>query len=113
MTAIDNRLGKTLRYYRQQRGWTVAEAARRVGIGRQYLSAIELGRKTPELLTAAQICAALGLSTTQTRKLLMTLRQSHIDRHALHSYRDFRYAQCCFETHRDTKLEIPKSYVEN
>ena len=112
-TMTDNRLGETLRFYRQQRGWTTTDLASWVGICRQYLSAIELGKSIPESQTAAGICATLGLSSSQTTDVLRDVQAAR--------HRDFMsrlakeriWAQRHFDLNRDTKLGIPKSYVED
>ncbi len=55
------RVTNSLRAIREQAGLTQAEAARRVGVTRQTLIAIELGKYSPTLELAFQLCRLYGV----------------------------------------------------
>lgn len=55
------RVTNALRAIREQAGLTQAEAARRVGVTRQTLIAIELGKYSPTLELAFQLCRLYGV----------------------------------------------------
>lgn len=59
--AKPTRVTNTLRALREQRGLTQAELARRVGVSRQTLIAIEQGKYSPTLELAFQLCRELGV----------------------------------------------------
>ncbi|WP_380163508.1 helix-turn-helix transcriptional regulator [Jannaschia sp. R86511] len=52
-----NRIGEL----RGERGWTQAELARRAGVSRQTVNAIETGRFDPSLPVAFRLSRLLGL----------------------------------------------------
>lgn len=55
------RVTNSLRTLREQAGLTQAELARRVGVTRQTLIAIEQGRYSPTLELAFQLCRVFGV----------------------------------------------------
>jgi len=55
-------LGQRVRAARVAQGWTVDELARRSGLNRCTVMALEAGRNEPEWLTVRTILQALGLS---------------------------------------------------
>ncbi len=59
-------LGEAIRYLRLQRGLSLRELARRVGISAPFLSDIERGRRTTEKLDA--ISKELGVDAEKLRK---------------------------------------------
>lgn len=62
MTTTLAHLGDRLRSLRQERGWTQADLAQRVGIGQQVLSGYETGRRTPSLETTLALARTLDVS---------------------------------------------------
>ncbi|MEJ1090595.1 helix-turn-helix transcriptional regulator [Microbacterium istanbulense] len=55
------RVTNSLRAIREQAGLTQAEVARRVGVTRQTLIAIEQGKYSPTLELAFQLCRVYGV----------------------------------------------------
>lgn len=55
------RVTNNIRSHREEEGFTQAELARRIGVTRQTLIAIEQGRYSPTLELAFQIARELGL----------------------------------------------------
>lgn len=55
-------LGDRLKTYRNQLGLTIEQAAARTCVSSRYLTSLEHGRANITLITAAQICAALGIN---------------------------------------------------
>lgn len=53
-------LGRRVRELRQDRGWTVEEAAERFGIEPAHVRRIEAGRTNPSLATLVSIARALS-----------------------------------------------------
>src|SRR5262249_6413045 len=49
-----------VRQYREARGWSQAELARRAGISRAAVSAVEIGRVDPSVGAALALGSALG-----------------------------------------------------
>jgi DNA-binding XRE family transcriptional regulator len=60
-------LGRQVRQLRQERGWTVEEAAERFGIEPAHVRRVEAGRTNPSLATLVSI--AHGLSTDVAKLL--------------------------------------------
>ncbi|MGB9662081.1 MAG: helix-turn-helix domain-containing protein [Moorellaceae bacterium] len=54
-------LGSTIRNFREEKGYSLEELARKSQISPSYLSEIERGRKRPSLKTLDKICSALNL----------------------------------------------------
>lgn len=59
-------VGLLIRRARSDRGWTQAELAERAGVGRQWLSELEGGKRTAELGRVLSVVDALGLAVTVT-----------------------------------------------
>jgi transcriptional regulator with XRE-family HTH domain len=57
--------GAVLRSLRQERGYTIEEAARRAKISANYLGDVEHGRRNPTLKVVARILAGLHVSWTE------------------------------------------------
>lgn len=55
-------IGKMVKHYRSERGYTQQQFAERAGISTNYLSAIERGTQTPKLETFLAITNALGVT---------------------------------------------------
>lgn len=55
-------IGRKLRAYRVDRGWTSNECAERIGISQRYLQDIENGRRIPKLETFITILNTLSAS---------------------------------------------------
>lgn len=62
---IDQRLARTLRNLREQRGETQEALAQRAGVTTPGLSRIERGKANPTWTTLARILAALEVSLTE------------------------------------------------
>ena len=58
---VDQALGQALRKLRTERGWSQSDLALRVGMNRNYLSLIELGRSSPSVRMLMRLCAALDV----------------------------------------------------
>ena len=52
---------------RRKKGWTQAKLARKTGLSRGHIAAIEQGKKRPTLRTLAIIAAALGVEIENLR----------------------------------------------
>jgi transcriptional regulator with XRE-family HTH domain len=59
--AGDQALGLAVRKLRSERGWSQADLALRVGMDRNYLSLIELGRNSPSVRMLMRLCLALDV----------------------------------------------------
>ncbi len=59
--AGDQALGQAVRKLRTERGWSQADLALRVGMDRNYLSLIELGRNSPSVRMLMRLCLALDV----------------------------------------------------
>ena len=59
--AGDQALGLAARKLRSERGWSQADLALRVGMDRNYLSLIELGRNSPSVRMLMRLCLALDV----------------------------------------------------
>jgi putative transcriptional regulator len=62
---LTERLANSVRAERDERGWTQAELAARVGVSRKTINTIENGVFMPSALTALKIAAALGRSVEE------------------------------------------------
>ncbi|MGF7004205.1 transcriptional regulator with XRE-family HTH domain [Lachnospiraceae bacterium PF1-21] len=58
---MDNRIGKTIRKYRIQKGMTQEEAGELLAITANYISQIETGKKRPGLSTITKISEVLDI----------------------------------------------------
>lgn len=61
-TAILQRLGAKIRYYREVKKLSQEEVSFGAGIHRTYLSQIELGERNPSFLVLVRICQTLGVA---------------------------------------------------
>jgi transcriptional regulator with XRE-family HTH domain len=57
-------LGDALRHYRHQAGLSQADLARRAGLNRTYLSALEQGKETEQLRRLLRVLKQLGVRMT-------------------------------------------------
>lgn len=57
----DNIIGKKIKFYRKQRGYTQAELAEKIGISEKHISKIELGAYIPTLINFIKIMEVLNL----------------------------------------------------
>ena len=55
-------IGKKLRSYRRNRGWSLKDCSERIGISTSYLADIERGDKVPKLEAFLQILNTLSVS---------------------------------------------------
>lgn len=55
-------LGEQLRAARLEAGWSQEKLAEEAGISRNYVSLLELNRKSPTLDVLLAVCGALGVS---------------------------------------------------
>jgi len=58
---IKKNIGKSLRYYRKQKGFSQYELAERTNVSQSYISEIERGMKVPSLETIEEIAEVLGI----------------------------------------------------
>lgn len=59
-TALNNRL----RTFREERGWSQSELARRVGVSRQTINAVETDKYDPSLPLALRLAQLFGVDVT-------------------------------------------------
>lgn len=59
MSALNKRLGSTVRQIRIARGWTQMETAERAGISTSYLALIEQGKRSPNFTMVTAVASAL------------------------------------------------------
>ena len=59
--AVDQALGQAVRKLRTERGWSQADLALRVGMDRNDLSLVELGRNSPSVRMLMRLCMALDV----------------------------------------------------
>jgi transcriptional regulator with XRE-family HTH domain len=64
VTAQVNQLGQRIRIARIRRGWSVADLASKVGINRNTLSALELGKPGTAVGVCLTVLWAMGLERT-------------------------------------------------
>lgn len=60
-----SQIGADVRRRRQQRGWTLDEAAARLGVSRRLLAQLEAGQANPSLSTLLSIAAGFDTSLTE------------------------------------------------
>lgn len=65
MSEIAEILGKNIRTFRQEAGWTQERLAEKSGISVPFMTQIELARKTPSLDVIESIAKALNVSYSQ------------------------------------------------
>ena len=51
-----------IKYFREQKGYTVNKLANLAGISQSYLRSVELGQKNPTIETLSELCWALNIS---------------------------------------------------
>jgi transcriptional regulator with XRE-family HTH domain len=73
-------LGKRIRELRAERGMSLRQLARRLGVSAAYVSDVELGRRLPSDKLLAAICGELGVGLGELRQhdirlLFRSLRQ--------------------------------------
>ena len=59
--AVDQALGRAVRKLRTERGWSQADLVLRVGMDRNDISLIELGRNSPRVRMLMRLCLALDV----------------------------------------------------
>ena len=59
------RVGKRIRKFRENKGWTQEQFAEKIGLSVTYTGMIERGEKTPKLETFIQIANVLEVSADQ------------------------------------------------
>jgi transcriptional regulator with XRE-family HTH domain len=50
-----------LKAQREERGWSQAKLAEKVGVSREYIARLEIGRHDPPLSTIEKLAKALGV----------------------------------------------------
>ena len=58
-------MARRLREYRDKRGLTQHELARKAGLSRGYLARLEIGRQDPTLSTLEKLARALGVKISR------------------------------------------------
>jgi transcriptional regulator with XRE-family HTH domain len=72
-------LGEALKDIRMKRALTLEQAARKIGITRQYLSMIEKGeRKSPSFENVVSISIAYGISLDELKQYVISPQQEAI-----------------------------------
>ena len=51
-----------IKFFREQKGYTVNKLANLAGISQSYLRSVELGQKNPTIETLSELCGALDIS---------------------------------------------------
>lgn len=51
-----------IKFFREQKGYTVNKLANLAGISQSYLRSVELGQKSPTIETLSELCWALDIS---------------------------------------------------
>ena len=59
--AVDQALGRAVHKLRTERGWSQADLVLRVGMDRNDISLIELGRNSPSVRMLMRLCLALDV----------------------------------------------------
>ena len=59
--AVDQALGRAVRKLHTERGWSQADLVLRVGMDRNDISLIELGRNSPSVRMLMRLCLALDV----------------------------------------------------
>lgn len=71
----DPPFGAVLRLLRQERGYTIEEAARRSGVTTNYLGDVERGQRNPTMRVVARILGGLRVSWVEFAHRLEHQRQ--------------------------------------
>lgn len=66
----DPPFGASLRRLRQERGYTIEEAAKRGGVTANYLGDVERGQRNPTMKVVARLLAGLRVSWSEFAQLL-------------------------------------------
>jgi len=66
----DPPFGSVLRQFRQERGFTIEEAAKRAQVTANYLGDVERGQRNPTMKVVARILAGLRVSWAEFARLL-------------------------------------------
>lgn len=66
----DPPFGSVLRRLRQERGYTIEEAAKRAQVTTNYLGDVERGQRNPTMKVVARILAGLRMSWVEFAQLL-------------------------------------------
>lgn len=66
----DPPFGAVLRRLRQERGYTIEEAAKRGGVTANYLGDVERGQRNPTMKVVARLLAGLRVSWVEFAQLL-------------------------------------------
>jgi transcriptional regulator with XRE-family HTH domain len=61
MTDINKKVGKKIRYFRKQRGWSQERLALETGLHRAYIGQIERGEKNLGIVNLEKISLSLGV----------------------------------------------------
>ena len=64
-TVLAGRLGRSVRSFRTERGWTLDEASERLGVSRRLLVQIEQAEANPSLSTLLRIAAGFGIGLSE------------------------------------------------
>ncbi len=62
MKSLNKKLGEHLKKFRQEKGMSQGDIARKLGIHRSYISGIERGVRNPTIKNVERIAVALGVS---------------------------------------------------
>jgi transcriptional regulator with XRE-family HTH domain len=66
---LNDAFGETLAMLRKERGWTQEFLSFESGLTRNYISLLELGKRSPTLHTISRIADALGIDEVQLLQL--------------------------------------------
>ncbi len=72
-------LGKQIKLFRKQRGWSEQNLAERAGISRATLQKIESGEMTPSIGLAFEVAALAGLNLFEQDGVALPIRLKHMD----------------------------------
>lgn len=61
MTELIHDFGRSVRHFRDERGWSQELLAEKADLNRSYLGEVERGRVIPSLATAGKLATALDL----------------------------------------------------
>lgn len=69
-----------LKFFREQKGYTVNKLANLAGVSQSYLRSIELGNKNPTIETLSTLCWALDISLLDffNDKTLVSLQEDEL-----------------------------------
>jgi transcriptional regulator with XRE-family HTH domain len=62
---LRKQLGRNVRRFREQRGWSQEELAFEANLHRTYVSGVERGVRNPTVLILARIAAAMGIEAAE------------------------------------------------